>query len=318
MNFQQLNYVTQICKYRSFNEAAKALFVSQPTLSRSIKSLENELGIVIFNRTNLGISLTPEGERFINSVNAVVQQLNYITAYNLKNEEPMSVFRVTSMSSSFAAESFVKFCEFYANEDAYRFRFNIAEPHKVVNEVLHNYCDLGVLFLGGVYQDVWKNFFEAKKIDYYIIGKLNMSVLISRKDPLAKQKVIDLEALRDYCFVRNYLRDKETPDELFLDYYNLINNTTQNKAILSYDREITYQLISRTKAYTLAYNHQIDYAKRFDLTCIPLSSTNITTEVGFLSRSYDELDALSLKYIEIMKNELATGGVLKPDSPSIN
>lgn len=65
MTLQQLKYAIAIASNKSMNKAAKELFISQPSLSGTIKELENEIGIEIFIRSNRGIVITPEGEEFI-------------------------------------------------------------------------------------------------------------------------------------------------------------------------------------------------------------------------------------------------------------
>jgi hypothetical protein len=60
MNITQIKYVLEIASSSSMREAATKLFVSQPALSASVAELEEELGILIFERTNKGISLTDE------------------------------------------------------------------------------------------------------------------------------------------------------------------------------------------------------------------------------------------------------------------
>ena len=67
MTLQQLRYVIGIAKVGSFNKAAENLFISQPSLTTAIRDLEEEIGIVIFNRTSRGVSLTPDGEEFVAS-----------------------------------------------------------------------------------------------------------------------------------------------------------------------------------------------------------------------------------------------------------
>ena len=69
MTLQQLRYVIGIAKVGSFNKAAENLFISQPSLTAAIRDLEEEIGIVIFNRTSRGVSLTPDGEEFVAQAN---------------------------------------------------------------------------------------------------------------------------------------------------------------------------------------------------------------------------------------------------------
>ena len=65
MTLQQLRYVIRAADSRSMNEAAKALYISQPSLSGAIKELEKEIGIELFKRSSHGTVLTPEGEEFL-------------------------------------------------------------------------------------------------------------------------------------------------------------------------------------------------------------------------------------------------------------
>ncbi len=64
LNIQQMKYVAAIANNGSFREAAKKLFITQPSLSNSIRELEEELGISLFLRTNKGAFLTEEGMVF--------------------------------------------------------------------------------------------------------------------------------------------------------------------------------------------------------------------------------------------------------------
>ena len=78
MTIQQCIYVLEIAKTGSFNEAAKQLFVAQSSLSVSIKSLEQELNIQIFNRVANGVYLTEDGAEFVRYARQLVEQSDFI------------------------------------------------------------------------------------------------------------------------------------------------------------------------------------------------------------------------------------------------
>lgn len=61
MTIQQLRYIIAVVENGSITEAAKKLYISQPSLSNSIKDIEKEAGITIFIRSRSGIALTKEG-----------------------------------------------------------------------------------------------------------------------------------------------------------------------------------------------------------------------------------------------------------------
>ena len=74
MTLQQLRYVIAVADHGSMNEAAKALFISQPSLSGAVKELEKELGFELFLRTSRGIVVTPDGEEFLGYARQVTEQ----------------------------------------------------------------------------------------------------------------------------------------------------------------------------------------------------------------------------------------------------
>ena len=75
MNINQLKYILEIAACVSMREASTKLFISQPALSASVRELEEELGILIFERTNKGISLTDAGRDFLDYAKKAVGQL---------------------------------------------------------------------------------------------------------------------------------------------------------------------------------------------------------------------------------------------------
>ena len=92
MTLAQLRYAITVAGASSMNEAAGKLFISQPSLSASIKELEAEVGVELFKRTNRGISVTPEGEEFIGYARQVVEQYNLIESkYILKETQRRSL-----------------------------------------------------------------------------------------------------------------------------------------------------------------------------------------------------------------------------------
>ena len=74
MTLVQLKYAITVAGENSLNDAAKKLFISQPSLSAAIHSLEEEIGIELFIRSKAGIKVTPEGLEFIGYARQVVEQ----------------------------------------------------------------------------------------------------------------------------------------------------------------------------------------------------------------------------------------------------
>lgn len=91
----------------SMNEAAKRLFISQPSLSGTIKELEEEIGLDIFLRSNRGIVITPEGEEFLGYARQVAEQYRLLTDKYL-DKESKKKFSVSMQHYTFAVKAFVE------------------------------------------------------------------------------------------------------------------------------------------------------------------------------------------------------------------
>ena len=81
MTLQQLRYITTVADTGTITEAAKKLYISQPSLTNAIHELEKEMGITIFNRTNKGIFISREGEEFLGYARQVLEQTTICLLY---------------------------------------------------------------------------------------------------------------------------------------------------------------------------------------------------------------------------------------------
>ena len=78
MNIQHLKYALEVAKQKSISKASRSLYMGQPNLSRAIKELEDELGIIIFERTSKGIKPTPDGEEFLQYAKRILLQIEEV------------------------------------------------------------------------------------------------------------------------------------------------------------------------------------------------------------------------------------------------
>jgi DNA-binding transcriptional LysR family regulator len=78
MTLQQLKYADAVATCGSLSEASRRVFVTQPTLTEAIRTLEEELRIAIFSRTSRGVTVTREGEEFLASARQILTDNKYI------------------------------------------------------------------------------------------------------------------------------------------------------------------------------------------------------------------------------------------------
>ncbi|MBQ9996201.1 MAG: LysR family transcriptional regulator, partial [Clostridia bacterium] len=144
MTIQQCKYILAIARLGSMNEAAKALLVSQASLSSAVRELENEFGIHIFDRSNKGVRITREGSEFIRYARQLLAQYEIITdRYERDDKKTVRNFAVTSQHYDFVAEAFVRFMKKYRSD--YNLSLKEARTIEVIDDVRNLNSDLGIL-----------------------------------------------------------------------------------------------------------------------------------------------------------------------------
>ena len=146
MTITQLRYVIAISQANSMNEAARRLFISQPSLSASLKELEEEIGIELFRRTNRGVMVTPEGEEFLGYAKQVVEQYRLIETRYVEKKEVKKKFSVSMQHYTFAVNAFVEMVKQFGM-DEYEFAIHEEKTYEVIEDVKNFKSEIGILYL---------------------------------------------------------------------------------------------------------------------------------------------------------------------------
>ena len=165
MTITQLKYIIVIANSSSMNEAAKELFISQPSLSSAVKELEEEVGIEIFIRSNRGIALTPAGEEFVGYARQVVQQYELLENKYITGENQKKHFSVSSQHYAFAVDAFAKMVQQFGM-DEYEFAFYETRTFDVIQDVKELKSELGILYINDFNRKVFEKLFAEYNGDF--------------------------------------------------------------------------------------------------------------------------------------------------------
>ena len=144
MTLQQLRYAVTVAEHRSINKAANSLFITQPSLSGSLKDLEQELNMQIFVRSNKGITTTPKGEVFLGYARQMLEYYNIIENKFVSKETSRKYFSVSTQHYSFAVEAFIKLVGEFGT-DEYEFAFYETKTHEIIQNVKMLKSEIGIL-----------------------------------------------------------------------------------------------------------------------------------------------------------------------------
>ena len=146
MTLTQLKYAITVSEAGSMNQAAKELFISQPSLSLAIRDLEEEIGVELFRRSSRGILLTPDGEEFIGYAKQVVEQYQLIESKYVQKEKVKKKFSVSMQHYTFAVNAFVEMVKQFGM-DEYEFAVHETKTYEVIEDVRTFRSEIGILYL---------------------------------------------------------------------------------------------------------------------------------------------------------------------------
>ncbi len=269
MTLQQLIYVVEVAKYSSINKAAKNLYVSQPSLSKSILSLEHELNVTLFIRNKKGITITDDGMEFIQYARTVLSQFNNIKLlYEAKNTGIPTV-RITTSRHTFVTEALMDFCNSYL-DDLSKFNISIREtpPQKVYKDILDGTSNIGMVSLCRTNTSFWSKFFENNNIDAKLIFSCEERILLRRDHPLLSEDKITLDRLKEFPLIQSFESNTELPN--FDAEIDLLKYKEFPKIIHTGERSVIFSLLRTTNCIFFATTDMSVTTFYPDLVSLPL------------------------------------------------
>lgn len=292
MTLAQLRYAITVAGASSMNEAARKLFISQPSLSAAIKELEEEVGVELFKRTNRGISVTLEGEEFIGYARQVVEQYNLIESKYILKENTKKKFGVSMQHYTFAVKAFVEMVKQFGM-DEYEFEIHETKTYDVIENVKNCKSEIGILYLNDFNKKVLTKLFHESAVEFHELLKCHIYVYLWKGHPLASKEEISLEELEEYpC-----LSFDQGNNNSFYFAEEVLSTYDYKRLIKANDRATFLNLMIGLNGYTLCSGIMCEELNGFDYCAIKLKSDEIMT-IGYIARKGVQVSPLGKKYLE--------------------
>ena len=292
MTLTQLKYVITVAEARSMNEAAKRLFISQPSLSSAIKELEEEIGVEVFRRSNKGVFVTPEGEEFVGYARQVVEQYMLIETKYIDKTNVKKKFGVSTQHYTFAVNAFVEMVKQFGM-DEYEFAIHETKTFEVIENVKNFKSEIGILYINEFNQKILYKLFSEYGLEFHPILDCHIYVYMWKGHPLAGNKEIALEELEDYpC-----LSFEQGNNNSFYFAEEVLSTYNYKQLIKANDRATLLNLMVGLNGYTLCSGIICEELNGSDYCAVRLKSDEIMT-IGYLSRTGVAISSLGQKYIE--------------------
>lgn len=197
MNILHMKYAVEVAKVGSLNKAAETLLIAQPNISRSIKELEADLGITIFERSSKGMFLTPEGESFIGYAKNILKQIEQVEDIYKNGAMKKQKFSISVPRACYISEAFAQFSKSLSFDPAEIF-YKETNSQRTINNILNHDYKLGIIRYAENYDKYFKTMLEEKGLSYEMVTEFSYSLIMSADSPLAELDEITFDDLTDY------------------------------------------------------------------------------------------------------------------------
>ena len=294
MTLQQLRYAVAVSDCHSINKAAKEFYLSQPALSGSIKELEDELGIILFERTNRGANVTPEGKHFLGYARQLLEQYELIE-YRFIKKQIKEKFGVSCQHYTFAVKAFV---ELVSKVGMDKFEFSITETRTadVIEDVRSFKSEIGVIYMDDFNRSALNKLLKENDLVAEPLFKCKTYVYLSAKHPLAKKKSIKFEELKPYP---NLTFDQGSNNSFYLSE-EVLSTREYDKLIKCNDRGTILNLMIGLNGYTLCSGIICEDLNGTGYKAIPLEDKEVM-DIVYIHRVNSTLSALGKEYVEYLE-----------------
>lgn len=298
MTLQQLKYLVTVAECKNITAAAEKLYISQPSLSAAIHSLEKEMNVTAFVRSNKGMTVTKEGEELLSFARNLLEQADIMKERFCTDSNRKPKFCVSCQHYSFAVNAFVDVVNEY---DAAEYNFTLRETQtgEIIDDVANGNSELGILYLSENNEDVLCKLFKKNDLVFEEIFEASPHIFISKNHPLADKDCISLEDLRPYP----YLVYEQGERNSFYFSEEFLSVLDMPKSIEVRDRATLFNLAIGLNGFTVSSGVIDKELNSEDIIAKPLIM-DCSMHIGIIKKKNIMLSRYANTYIEALQRHL--------------
>ncbi|HHV32793.1 LysR family transcriptional regulator [Caproiciproducens sp. LBM24188] len=302
MTLQQLKYIIEIVNCGSINEAAKRLYVSQPSLSNAVKELETEIGIELFIRTSKGITLSVDGAEFLGYARQVVEQVGLLEQRYRNKKPSRQLCSISTQHYSFAVNAFVNLIQ-HSGAEEYEFTLRETRTHEIIEDVKNLRSEIGILYRNPFNTKVIGKLLKENHLEFHPLFTAKPHIFIGTQNPLAHKKAVTLEDLQDYP----YLSFEQGEFNSFYFSEEILSTVFHKKSIHVSDRATLFNLLIGLNGYTISTGVVSADLNGNNIISVPLLVED-EIQVGWIANRKVQLSKQASAYICELKQVISEYG----------
>lgn len=295
MTLQQLKYIIKIVECGSITEAAKQLFITQPSLSTAVKELEKELGIQIFYRTTKGTSLSIDGTEFLSYARQIIEQTELMEQRYLGKKPSKQLCSISTQHYAFAVNAFVELL-LDLDVDEYEFTLRETKTYEIIEDVKNLRSEIGILYFSDFNEKVLNKLLKENHLVFNLLFEAEPHIFVSSKHPLSQNKSVTLDDLGRYPF----LAFEQGEYNSFYFSEEILSTVPRKKTIHVSDRATLFNLLIGLNGYTICSGILSSDLNGDNIISVPLI-VDERMRIGWITNEKSHLSLLALEYISKLK-----------------
>lgn len=301
MKREQLQNFVDVAQNGSINKASEQTFITQPSLSRSIKALEEEMGKELLVRTSRGVSLTPTGKIFYNYAQSILSQFTVLE--RLKNIDEDIIYSSLSVSvdSIFLKDDII--LRFYKQTRSTETEIHLLETtsEAVMNNVANGTSEIGITIMNDYQLKIYKKMAELKDLELEINGESPLYVQAYKNNELAKADMVSATELPGHIYIH-----------LPYDFISNLNRTLEvdNVHISDLSRSITMsnyhaiiKMLHTTDSFILGHKWQIEELSQSGIKSMLIRNSDIMKHFVIVKRKRESLSPAAQVFVKIIRHD---------------
>lgn len=241
MNLLHMKYAIEVAKTGSLGKASEVLLIAPPNISRSIKELEADIGISIFERTAKGMELTHEGEEFISLAKGILLQIEQMERYYKDGTMKKNKFSISVPRASYISEAFAEFSK-TLNSDSCELLYKETNSRRTIINVVEDNYKLGIIRYAENYDEYFKAMLLEKGLSFETVTEFSYVLLMGADNPLAEKEDITSDDLKDFIEIAH--ADPYVPSMPFAKVASAELTNNIDRRIFVFERASQFDLLS--------------------------------------------------------------------------
>jgi DNA-binding transcriptional LysR family regulator len=302
ITLQQLKYIVEISRQGSITEAARKLFIAQPSLSKAVKDIEKEYHVELFKRSRQGVSFTVQGMEFLRFAQNIIDTtgaMEFHFKHKAKKEKNMNL-SISSQHYMFVVDALIDFIKQVAPDVQYTLHVQEVGTSQVIRDVITQKSQVGIIYVCDIINNYMQKLFKQNNLEFVPFHDFLPYVYISKKHQLSNHDAIDIKELASYPYVsyEQGVDPYQFSEELALP------NMHASKNIYVTDRSTMLSLIEHTDAYNLGTGCLVPRVVSDKIAAIPLSGNNGYMRIGMIKKKNLVLSEEMSKYFQLMQSTI--------------